>query len=110
MKCCYCAMPLGQPHGVGCIYSLGMHIACIPLVKESECNRELKHVKPLDTSTLGPIKLDYDFTKARAKLVRQAMLQIASDIELDTALAPMWHDLANYTPDELLAKLGRLLK
>jgi hypothetical protein len=68
--------------------------------------------RPLDTSTLGAIRVDLSQVASRARLVRQALLHIG-----DPAVAPSLpiedryaaREMANAS-DETLAMLGRMLR
>ena len=58
---------------------------------------------PLDTSQLGPIKVDVSADAARARIVREALRSLRDH-------ARAFEILAVEASDEALAKLGRLLK
>lgn len=57
--------------------------------------------KPIDTSELGPVKIDANADAARAKIVRDAM-RATGNYHLGVA--------AGLCDDAVLAKLGRMLK
>jgi hypothetical protein len=64
---------------------------------------------PLNTSTLGPIKVDPAARAARARVVREALEQLhhgATDENVATGL----HLVIVHASDETLVALGRLLK
>lgn len=69
-------------------------------------------IEPIDTSTLGPIRVDQDAEAHRAKLVSDALNRLTSELA-DKG----FHDQAThlslftgYAPAWALAMLGRLLK
>ena len=66
----------------------------------------------LDTSTLGPVRVEHDADAARAKLVRDALNATAKGaIERDQEEAALWLELlAERADDTTLACLGRMLK
>ena len=63
-------------------------------------------VKPLDTSTLGPIKVDADADAARARMVRAAISSLSNEF----GCGDLFCLLAQSGTDAALAKLGRLLR
>lgn len=68
--------------------------------------------KPLDTSTLGPIRIEPNQDAERARLVREAMAEIAiaSRQNGNLELSQMWHDLSSFESDIILARFGRMLR
>lgn len=65
----------------------------------------------IDTSKLGPIRVDPDAEAARAKLVRDALNLLITEAQGEEfmVLAAMDH-LRTQASDVLLARLGRLLR
>jgi hypothetical protein len=70
--------------------------------------------RPLDTSTLGAIRVEPNAIAERARVVREALRHIACDPECIRELPFLDRDLAwglcTAGSDETLAELGRLLK
>lgn len=70
--------------------------------------------RPLDTATLGPIRVEPNAIAERARVVREALRHIACDPACCAELPLQDRDLAwglcTLASDETLAKLGRLLK
>lgn len=66
--------------------------------------------KTLDTSTLGPIKIERNNDTARAKMVRDALDALA--MQSDITVEEHWTlgKLARIASDVTLARLGRMLK
>lgn len=65
----------------------------------------------IDTSNLGPIKVDESITAFRAKMVREALLLISHDLEKEGHIyRATAFNCAAAAQDDVLAKLGRLLK
>lgn len=70
--------------------------------------------RPVDTSTLGPVRVDPDATAARARMVREALMEArkAAVARPGGVRGDIWrafNDLCD-ADDETLAHLGRLLK
>lgn len=66
---------------------------------------------PIDTSTLGPIKVDTSVTAFRAQVVRDALLLISRELEKEGHVyRATAFNCAAAAQDDVLAKLGRLLK
>jgi hypothetical protein len=62
-------------------------------------------LKPLDTSELGPIRVEPNQDAARAKIVKDAIREIANN-----SLFTYWDDILTFESDTNLAKLGRMLR
>lgn len=68
-------------------------------------------VRPLDTSTLGPIKVDTSARRLRAKVVREALEAVARIVvDRDPQAARMLSGAGLLIDDEAACMLGRLLK
>lgn len=70
-------------------------------------------LRPLDTSTLGPIRVEPNAIAERARVVREALRHIACDptcAELPFQDRELAWGLCTAGADETLAKLGRLLR
>lgn len=63
----------------------------------------------IDTSTLGPVRVDPDAQAARARVVREALIA-ATEKDPLSQVAHFSRWVAHHATDETLAKLGRLLK
>lgn len=71
----------------------------------------IEHRRPLDTSILGPIRVEPNAVAERARVVREALRSLDRDyLGYPREVRILAFDLANTAPDEMLAKLGRLLK
>lgn len=70
--------------------------------------------RPLDTSTLGPVRVDPNRIAARAHVVREAMRHMTTDptccAQLPLLDRSLLHDLAHHASDDTLVKLLALLK
>ena len=68
--------------------------------------------KPLDTSELGPIKIDPNSRQAKAKVVREALVKLSEHLECQANLsgARAAYVLSTVNDDDALLFLGRLLK
>lgn len=64
---------------------------------------------PLDTATLGPIRVEPNAITERARVVREALLAAGADSFSPTEMDALSH-LADVARDETLAELGRLLR
>lgn len=65
--------------------------------------------RPLDTSTLGPIRVEPNAIADRARVVREALMAAAKD-EPDYRVVACLEVAAELATDETLAKLGRLIR
>jgi hypothetical protein len=68
-----------------------------------------EHCRPLDTSTLGPIRVEPNAIADRARVVREALMAAARD-EPDYRVVASLEVAAELASDETLAKLGRLIR
>ncbi len=66
--------------------------------------------EPIDTSTLGPIKIDPNKMGTRAKMVRDALKGIAMRPECTIEEHWTFNKLARVASNETLDLLGRMLK
>lgn len=69
-------------------------------------------IDPIDTSALGPVRLDPNAVAERARLVREALEALAGEAYAagEPREGAMFDALAMLGSDAALAKLGRLLK
>jgi hypothetical protein len=72
-----------------------------------------EHRRPLDTSTLGPIRVEPNAIADRARVVREALRHIATDptcADLPPQDRELAWGLSTAGADETLAMLGRLIR
>jgi len=84
-----------------------------PSAAERDAIEHFVKIRPLDTSTLGPIRVEPNAIAERARVVREALRHIACDptcAELPFQDRELAWGLCTAGADETLAKLGRLLR
>jgi hypothetical protein len=68
-----------------------------------------EHRRPLDTSTLGPIRVEPNAVAERARVVREALRSLSVD-STDRSECEALAMVVIWASDEALARLGRMLK
>lgn len=65
-----------------------------------------EHRRPLDTSTLGPIRVEPNAIADRARVVREALRSLSNE----PGCGDLFCLIAQSASDDALAKLGRLIR
>lgn len=65
--------------------------------------------RPLDTATLGPIRIEPNVIADRARVVRDALKRLSVDAA-DRREGEAFAVLVFYASDETLARLGRMVR